>query len=213
MYADDIKLKLLNWLLPRFSSDDLVGSELRMLDSSHIADMVLTSKKKLVGLEIKSKRDKYVRLEKQAVVYTKMFHESYLVAEKSDVRLLGSVINVLPKRMGIVRVDENEIEIFRPAQEAALLEKKWAVRWLGRKELVSVMRAKGDRPSADHDIEQLRTRALRFLSQDELNVAAVESVRGKLFKGHQEFIAELGKVATADDLINLASVAQFISSE
>lgn len=213
MYANQIKLRVLNWILPRLSLEDRVGSEVRMLDSECIADLLVAMPDKILGIEIKSKRDSVSRLRKQAEIYTNMFHASYLVIDKSDKRQDAIFMKLIPKSFGLIQIDNNEINILRDASGSKYLKKKWCVRWLNRKQLTRLLRDKQIPTPTTLDIEQLRRKSIRYLNRDTLNKAAISAVQQKLEFSHEVFISELGKITTEDDLANLQNRMKIIEDD
>lgn len=212
MYANQLKLIFLNWILPQLGLDDCVGSEVRILDSGNIADLVLVIDEKIIGIEIKSARDSFRRLAKQAATYASMFHSSYLLLEQDDVKAIENARGSLPPSFGMLLASPKSISIKREARFKQKLAKEWAVNWLTRRDLENLLRK---RPGYPHgaDVESLRMQASKSLTAAELNQAAVKIAQKKLRDRYERFTHEIGRVVTSDDLENLHVGHKFISGD
>lgn len=196
--ADEIKVWLLNWLLPRLQIDDILGSEVRLLDSAYRVDLMLATPTKLIGFEIKGPRDSLRRLTKQADAYDLMFHASYLVCRESDF-----AEDLLPSKMGIIGIQPSP-KIVREPRLRKRITKAACAKWLIRKDLEALLGRKG------RDVEELRKAAEQSIPAETLDQFAVQSVRRRLLKKHLAFTSELGSLVTRDDLVNLNSEPQTI---
>lgn len=197
--SDEIKVWLLNWLLPRLGEDDLIGSEVRFLDSSYRADLVLATKTKLIGFEIKGPLDSLRRLATQAEAYDLMFHASYMVCREADFPA-----KLLPPKMGIIGIQTSPV-IVREPRFRKMIPKPAAAKWLLRRDLEVLMGRTGI------DVEQLRKAATQHLLAANLDQAAVKSIRQRLNRKHYAFMRELGSVVTQDDLGNLNADPKAVS--
>ena len=211
MYASDLKLKILNWLVPKLSQEDCVASELRMLDSKVVADLAIGFEHALIGIEIKSPRDSLRRLSAQAEAYSHMFHATYIAIAENDNRYKSVASTPAINRLGILCIGKDGVDVLRDPTSRPFLEKSWAVRWLLRRQLETLLRSTSIGIGQNTDVEGLRRRAVRFLDRETLNQSAIFAVRNKMRPAHDLFVSELGKVATADDLANLSLKGEIIS--
>ncbi len=123
------------------TSEARILEEFPMGDSR--ADILLVTKTKLIGLEIKSDRDSFVRLERQIRDYEKFFDTNYLVVGTYHVE---EALQTVPAHWGIYEVYETaegafQIELVRGAGMALKdnIEEKLYLLW--RNELMRIIRA------------------------------------------------------------------------
>lgn len=106
------------------------------------ADMLLVTKTKLIGLEIKSDRDSFVRLERQIKDYEKFFDTNYLVVGTYHVE---EALRTVPAHWGIYEVYETEggtyvMELVRGAGMALKDNTEEKLYLLWRNELMKIVR-------------------------------------------------------------------------
>lgn len=212
MYADQIKTIFLNWILPQLKTGDCIGSEVRILDSSNIVDLVLVTESKVIGFEIKSARDSFRRLTKQTTAYSNMFHGSYLLLEQDDYPAVADATRVVPVSFGILLASASKIAVKREARFKKGIGKEWAAKWLTRRDLENCLRSRAINP-AGQDVETLRMIAGRSMSANELNTEVMNRLRAKLQGRFCRFTAEVGKIVTLDDLNNLHTDQTLISAD
>ena len=109
------------------------------------ADMLLVTKTKLIGLEIKSDRDSFVRLERQIHDYEKFFDTNYLVVGTYHVE---EALRTVPGHWGIYEVYEAAngtyvMELVRGASPALKDNTEEKLYLLWRNELMQIVRAYG----------------------------------------------------------------------
>jgi hypothetical protein len=212
MYANQIKTIFLNWILPQLDSIDCIGSEVRILDSSNIADLVLVTESKVIGFEIKGARDSFRRLTKQTSAYSNMFHGSYLLLEQDDYPAIAEAAKVVPVSFGILLASPSKITVKKEARFKKRISKEWAAKWLTRRDLENCLRSHGINP-AGQDVETLRVIVSRVMYANELNAEVMNRSRAKLQGRFCRFIAEVGKIVTLDDLDNLHTDQMLISAD
>ena len=129
------------------------------------ADMLLVTKTKLIGLEIKSDRDSFVRLERQIKDYEKFFDTNYLVVGTYHVE---EALRTVPAHWGIYEVYETgdgtyAMEVVRSASMALKDNTEEKLYLLWRNELMKIVRdyrlAKGNLQRKDKMISKI-TRGL-----------------------------------------------------
>lgn len=125
------------------------------------ADMLLVTKTKLIGLEIKSDRDSFVRLERQIKDYEKFFDTNYLVVGTYHVE---EALRTVPAHWGIYEVYETEdgsyvMELVRGASMALKDNTEEKLYLLWRNELMKIVRdyrlAKGNLQRKDKMISKI----------------------------------------------------------
>jgi len=129
------------------------------------ADMLLVTKTKLIGLEIKSDRDSFVRLERQIKDYERFFDTNYLVVGTYHVE---EALRTVPAHWGIYEVYEDAegtyvMELVRSASMALKDNTEEKLNLLWRNELMQIVRdyrlAKGNLQRKDKMISKI-TRGL-----------------------------------------------------
>lgn len=125
------------------------------------ADMLLVTRTKLIGLEIKSDRDSFVRLERQIRDYEKFFDTNYLVVGTYHVE---EALRTVPAHWGIYEVYETEdgsyvMELVRGAGMALKDNTEEKLYLLWRNELMRIVRdyrlAKGNLQRKDKMISKI----------------------------------------------------------
>lgn len=106
------------------------------------ADLLLVTKTKLIGLEIKSDRDSFVRLSRQIKDYEKFFDENYLVVGTYHVE---EALRTVPAHWGIYEVYESGdgtyvMELVRSASMALKENTEEKLYLLWRNELMRIVR-------------------------------------------------------------------------
>lgn len=144
----------------RSKDENRILEEFPMGDSR--ADMLLVTKTKLIGLEIKSDRDSFVRLERQIRDYEKFFDINYLVVGTYHVE---EALCTVPAHWGIYEVYEAEnnsyvMELVRGASMALKDNTEEKLYLLWRNELMKIVRdyrlAKGNLQRKDKMISRIK---------------------------------------------------------
>ncbi len=194
--ADDMKVRLMAWLIPQLGFDDLLASELRFLDGSRRADLAVCSDKSILAVEIKGPRDNLEKLVCQLTDYKAMFNEVYVATTS---RFLPKIRVLAPTSIGIIEVDVADIRLIRKSRKKEHLEPLSSCRWLTASTLRRLARQTGPLPF-DFDNETARKILTKNFERSTLHSLAISSIRKTLANRHQGFIAELGKTPTLDDL-------------
>ncbi len=125
------------------------------------ADLLLVTRTKLIGLEIKSDRDSFVRLSRQIKDYEKFFDENYLVVGTYHVE---EALRTVPAHWGIYEVYESGdgnyvMELVRSASMALKDNTEEKLYLLWRNELMRIVReyrlAKGNLQRKDKMISKI----------------------------------------------------------
>ena len=139
--------------------------EMRLLEEFPMgdsrADMLLVTKTKLIGFEIKSDRDTFVRLERQIRDYEKFFDTNYLVVGTYHVE---EAMKTVPEHWGIYEVYEDAdgayvMELVRGASMALKDNTEEKLYLLWRNELMRIVKdyrlAKGNLQRKDKMISKI----------------------------------------------------------
>jgi hypothetical protein len=196
-YAEDTKLRLIEWLLPRLKSGEAIGTEVAFCDGRFRADLVIASGSRLSGFEIKGPRDDLRKLASQCTAYLSMFLDASLVAPIAHIRMARPVV---PSAMGLISITDGQIKVLRQPYKRVALRKAEAVRWLRTDELLSLLRQCGAKPSRGEDLQSLRNLVTNNVSAKQLFEAAKASLVGRLEARYTGFKSELGNELTLDDL-------------
>ena len=195
-YADDAKLKLLDWLVKYLHADEMVGSEVQFSEGRQRADLIVASTKRLCAIEIKGPKDDLRRLQRQLNGYQNMFLEVFVATHQKYLTIIRTLI---PKEIGLILILDNSLTVYRKAKAHNLLSKDGALSWLRTEDLKAIMRMYNIKPKQS-TITELRSTTKQLLSQKELSKAALVSVIDRLRFRFEAFQNERGKVVTLDDL-------------
>jgi hypothetical protein len=196
-YADDAKLHLIEWLLPRISPDDVIGTEVSFCDGRFRADLVIASNRRLSGFEIKGPRDDLRKLAAQGPAYLSMFLDVTLVAPVAHIRMARALV---PSAMGMISITDGQVKVLRKPFQRMVLRKAEAARWLMTEELSSLLRKVGAQSRSGNDLQSLRNLASDVVPAAQLFEAAKKSLVGRLAERFAAFKSELGERLTLDDL-------------
>lgn len=197
-YARHEKRRLLAWLLPLLSADQILALELPFRDVRHKADVAVLAQDKMLGIEVKGPRDNLGKLPNQISAYQEMFTSvAIAVADRhiEKARLLT------PRSVGIIRLGAGEIDWERRPRSRRQLSKSGALAWLHRSDLERLLRRHGIKGS---DVEQMKALAEKKIPQAELSMAAMSAVFSRQSSRFLTFQEERGKSLTDDDLLVLA---------
>ena len=116
--------------------------KLRIIEEKTIdkcrCDFFVVTPDSIVGCEIKSSRDSYVRLAQQIKAYDRFFDYNYCIVGESHKR---GVFEKLPEHWGVISVtDEGEVSLLRGPlpRKRSLLKKQLSFLW--RNELANILR-------------------------------------------------------------------------
>lgn len=164
------------------SEETRILEEFPMGDSR--ADMLLVTKTKLIGLEIKSDRDSFERLARQIRDYERFFDTNYLVVGTYHVE---EALRTVPPHWGIYEVYENAdgtyvMECVRGASPALKDNTEEKLYLLWRNELMRIVRdyrlAKGNLQRKDKMISKIA----RGLSQPVIQTEICNALLAREYK-------------------------------
>lgn len=206
MYASEIALQMLNWMLPRLNESDIVGAEVRIQNAALIADLVIATEKALIGFEIKSIKDNLDRFTTQGPAYKRLFHASYIVAPTSIIPAISRLIKKHYRGLGIIELrDTGAARVLIQPKIKPVLLKADALLWLDRRALQTLLKKGAVTFSGNTPVEELRSLAEQKCTAVTINKFAIDAVRRKLQARHSQMVDELGRVITLDDLATLRS--------
>jgi hypothetical protein len=189
-YADDEKLRLLRWILPQLSADEIVAAELPYRDVGRKADLAILSPDRLVAIEIKGPRDRLDSLAAQVDDYLEAFLE---VDVAVSTRFLQPARDALPKSVGLIELGEGFVLRRRRAAIRSTLTPAGSLRWLRAKELQRLLAGAVPRNS---DIATLRQHAASSVAKSVLSNAAVKSAWQRSLGRYSAFQSERSNVLT-----------------
>lgn len=136
LYDKDIREPLFEFLELRYGKVRII--EEKQMGRSR-ADVVMVLEKAIVGVEIKSDADTYVRLKRQVRDYNQFFDRNYVVVGTSHAMHIEEHV---PKWWGIITVELEDgaadFYVLREAKENTKLDPKQKLRLLWRPELARI---------------------------------------------------------------------------
>lgn len=136
LYDKDIREPLFEFLELRYGKVRII--EEKQMGRSR-ADVVMVLEKAIVGVEIKSDADTYVRLKRQVRDYNQFFDRNYVVVGTSHAMHIEEHV---PKWWGIITVELEDgaadFYVLREAKENPKLDPKKKLRLLWRPELARI---------------------------------------------------------------------------
>ena len=193
-YADDEKLRLLRWLVPNLTQNEIVAAELPYRDVGRKADLAILSPTRLAAIEIKGPRDKLSSLAAQVQDYLEAFLE---VDVAVSTRYLASVRNTLPPTVGLIELGDGVITRRRRAAVRSRLSAAGSLHWLRAKDLQRLI---PDPAARKWDISTLRQYASEHLKITALSRAAVEAAWQRSQERFAAFELERAGRLTLDDV-------------
>ena len=198
-YASDEKLRVLRWLLPQLTADEIVAAELPFRDVRRKADLAILSTSRLAVIEIKGPRDNLGTLLEQVEDYRLAFLE---VDVAVSTRFVATAREALPRYAGIIELADKFVIRRRRASIRTCLDSEGALHWLHAKDLRILL---GTPLSRDLDLEELRAEARHQLSKKALSDAALICAYRRCRARYDAFSAERTDVLTLDDVAVLES--------
>ena len=195
-YADELKLRLLDWLLSHRLDNEIIGTEVQFSDGRFRADVVLASDSRLSAIEIKAPKDDLRRLLAQVDGYGRMFLDLYIATTDEHAT---EVKNLVPSAVGLILVSPERIEITRVASSRNALEPDESLSWLRTEDLRGMFQNQaGDWQKLD--IARLRETAKQIFPASRLSTAALISIQKRLRPRFEAFLKEWRGQTTVDDL-------------
>lgn len=195
-YAQDESLRIVQWLLPQLSADEILALELAYKDVSRKADIAILSPTRMTAIEVKGPRDNLRKLSAQVDDYLHGFQEVYVAAAT---RFIPQLSKEMPKQVGIIELSVDGVKQRRKAARRASLNKEGAIHWLQARDLQKLLGPS----SRGKSIEELRQEAVAGITANRLSTAAMQSIFDRAKGKYELFWSELGQRMTLDDLETL----------
>lgn len=192
-YARDEKVKILQWLLPQLTDDEIVAAELPFRSVSRKADIAVLSAERLAAIEVKGGRDNLGSLVEQLEDYQASFLEVSVAATPNYIPALRKMV---PRRVGLIELRADAVVQLRQATARVTLKPEDAVQWLKAADL---RRLVGSSVRGRH-LEELREEAATTINARALTAAACAAATAKAVARYGNFIAERGELLTLDDV-------------
>jgi len=202
--ADDVKIRLLAWLIPQILPGEALASELRFLDGRRRADLAIISSSKLLGIEVKGPRDNLSTLTKQIEDYDNAFLQTYVA---TTIEHLPEARRSIPRKVGLIEVTMEQVRIVRKARKRNTLSKTAAVTWLLKRDFSMLHTTLGT--TEDEGLITLQRIATRNMDQAQLISFVLNRIYKRVVSRHDDFIDELGEALTLDD-VKMLTVSQRI---
>ena len=193
-YARDEAIRLITWILDDLGPNESVCLELPFRDVRRKADIAILSNNRLSAIEVKGQRDNTQKLTDQINDYSDMFLD---VSVATAPKHLARIRELAPKRVGIILLGEDSVELVRKPTRRHLLPKENAANWLGRLELDDLL---GRQTVRAIGVVAARELALRRFSAEVLTRAAMASLAIKNEDRFAAFQQERGRVIDLDDI-------------
>lgn len=196
----DIKIKLVKWLMNSSQQDTLIGSEFRFDFGARRTDIIALSGDSAFAYEIKGAGDSLRTLEEQTFGYKQYFDYCYIVCEESNIRFVRLSI---PKDVGILLINENDIIVIRKSRNFKKLNKLMLLSSIDMNSLRKI----GDKTiRSKHDLCQSISleKNLDFIKE-----LSRSHLREKLKFPYMTFKKELGQEINYDDITTLERMPSF----
>lgn len=205
MLEIQIKKILLDHLLNQIDlHNDVLISELPYLDQRRRADIALINKSGLHAYEIKGDKDNLDKVFDQINDYNRCFDSLTLVVTFRHLYLLKSLIS---KKIGLMLVNESEINVLKPASIRLNLEKSALLNFLTISQLTSLANTKNIPAKAikAHSKAQLVNRLANCLNLPQARESVHKILKEKYDNRHKYFLRERGRITLEEDVTVLTS--------
>ncbi len=157
-------------------------------------DLLVASRKEIVGIEIKSDIDNLDRLEEQLFSYYKCFNRVYVACGKRHYKDISKING----RFGIIYISDNVLTIKRKARVKKNISILSALDMCDKTMLEKWSNLKSANKSA------LILNIINNFTSDEIYSIFRESVYGKVSRVYEAFLSEKGSVITSEDITLLS---------
>lgn len=191
--ANNIKTFLIDYLLSNYNIE-LLASEVPYLFGYRRADLVAMMDNNMIAFEIKSELDSLTKLEAQIKDYIDVFNKVYVVLSEKFKNC--SVISNLPKKVGILYIDNNHrITLYRKAKEQKILDKERLIYFFKKDDMNKIN-------NIDTKLSLRRTREifLKINSTKKLVEYSKNILKNRYLTQYNRFILEKGKYTIEEDL-------------
>ena len=196
--ADVIKVRLIRWLQHHNDSDLVLGNEVLYSTRQRRADLLMIKNQLLYAIEIKSEKDKVDRLDEQLEDYLSTFDFVYLVSTQKIKRNLKQA---LPKNVGFISIDHNNICVQKKAKRIKRHNKRNLAEFLDRSTILKLLPSKN---IARTSIFDLRDMLCQYVSGDIIHTKSVEKLYERYKRLYELFLFDtLENEVTVEDLRSL----------
>lgn len=196
--ADVIKVRLIRWLQHHNDSDLVLGNEVLYSTRQRRADLLMIKNQLLYAFEIKSEKDKVDRLDEQLEDYLSTFDFVYLVSTQKIKRNLKQA---LPKNVGFISIDHNNICVQKKAKRIKRHNKRNLAEFLDRSTILKLLPSKN---IARTSIFDLRDMLCQYVSGDIIHTKSVEKLYERYKRLYELFLFDtLENEVTVEDLRSL----------
>lgn len=195
-YAETIKVDIINWICNgnlgfdmtegAIANEPLYGPRMRRVD------LLLISASGLHALEIKSEKDSLSRLSEQVSEYTQTFDKTSVVLTKNH---LQSAKSILPRNVGIILIEDNNIIEMRPANYIKRLNKKYLATLLPKSVLLQLLGAQYKK----YDTFQIREIVAQRVPLLKLKTLVIKELKRKYRHLFQYYLWDTQNGSTIDD--------------
>ena len=199
-YAENIKVDIINWICQgnlgfdknegAIANEPLYGPKMRRVD------LLLVSSSGLHALEIKSENDSLSKLSEQISEYTQTFDKTSVILTKKH---LQSAKSILPKNVGIILVEDNNIIEIRPANCIKRLNKKFLSTLLPKSVLLQLV----GNQYKKYDTFQIREIVAQKVSLLRLKTVVIQQLQKKYTRFFQCYLREAQNGNSIDNLCML----------
>ena len=199
--ADQVKKITIEWLFAGGLLFDLnrdaIGNEVLFSSNRRRADLLILSEH-FHALEIKGELDRLDKLEYQVKDYCRVFDKvSVVITPKYKIE---TVLNAIPETVGIVRINENGVEVLKNAQVNETLDKFELLKFLP-KSILNGLLPGNSRLYAD----ELRDEISRQLCIAKIRETAYQYIRELYKESYQTFLRSIDEYPFFLDDITLLS--------
>lgn len=191
--ADDLKTKLLDWLIP-LEKNAIFANELLFSPKKRRADLVCLKDGELTAYEIKGDCDSIRRLKEQIHDYKLTFDFVYIVITK---KFLKKIKSIQTPHIGIIVFDK-QFQIIKTATKNKNF-KSHLVYLLDKYSLLRSIKTLDETQSLDY----LRKKAARRLSLIQLKKLSYSRLFSRYYPLYHLFTKDRNRHTSPDDLLNL----------
>ena len=179
-------------------SDLVLGNEVLYSTRQRRADLLMIKNQLLYAFEIKSEKDKVDRLDEQLEDYLSTFDFVYLVSTQKIKRNLKQA---LPKNVGFISIDHNNICVQKKAKRIKRHNKRNLAEFLDRSTILKLLPSKN---IARTSIFDLRDMLCQYVSGDIIHTKSVEKLYERYKRLYELFLFDtLENEVTVEDLRSL----------
>ncbi|MDR1324241.1 MAG: sce7726 family protein [Candidatus Margulisbacteria bacterium] len=191
--ANIIKAELIDFLLKN-GNYDLLASETPFFQGNRWADLIALRENKTIGFEIKSEQDSLRTLKEQLSDYIRVFNMVYLVLSEKFIN--NPAVDFVSKDIGLIIIKkDHKVIMKRKATPRLLLDKKWLITLLWRKDLEKLCPKK-----KNTEMDDLKNHVLEKCSVKNIQKQIIISLKSRYATSYKFFLKDRGNYTTIEDL-------------